>query len=114
VKRGTERKALAGIAALALAVSGRACAYDTGSLTCQMIGELAAQTLTAKQTGKPQATTLAALTTPLAEDARVERRLVGNIVETIYGNDLLIAMKPGDAYSVFLFDCLNGKQLDDR
>ena len=79
-----------------------------------MIGELAAQTLAAKQSGQPQSATLATLTTPLAEDASVERRLVGNIVETIYRNELLVAMKPGDAYAVFLRDCLNGKQTDDK
>jgi hypothetical protein len=114
VNRRTDAKALAAIAALAVMVCQPASAYDTGSLTCPMIGELAAQTLAAKQSGKPQSATLTSLTAPLAEEARVERRLVGNIIETIYRNDLLVAMKPGDAYAVFLRDCLNGKQMDDR
>ena len=114
MNRRSNAKSLAAIVALTVMVCRPASAYDTGSLTCPMIGELAAQTLAAKQSGKPQSATLTSLTAPLAEEARVERRLVGNIIETIYSNDLLVAMKPGDAYSVFLRDCLNGKQLDDK
>jgi hypothetical protein len=106
--------ALAALAALIGVTPAPSRAYDTGSLSCEMIGDLAAQTLAAKQGGRAQAATLAVLTAPLAEDARVERRLVGNIVETIYRNDLLVAMKPADAYRVYLRDCLTGKQLDEK
>lgn len=89
-------------------------AYDTGTLTCPMIGELGAQTLAAKQGGKPQSATLAVLRAPFSESATVDWRLIGNIVETIYRNDLLVAMKPAHAYMVYLRDCLAGKQLDAR
>ena len=102
------------IAALVLVAAGPARAYETGSLTCQMIGEVAAQTLVAKQSGSSQNMSLSALTAPLAADARVERHLVGNIIDTIYRNDLLVAMKPGDAYLVFMQDCMNGKRQDGR
>ena len=105
---------LAALVALSGLAPATGHAYDTGTLTCPMIGELAAQTLAAKQGGKAQAATLAALSAPLPQDASVERRLVNNIVETIYRNDLLVAMKPGDAYAVYLRDCLTGKQLDER
>ena len=103
---------LAAALALAGVVPGPSSAYDTGSLTCPMIGELAAQTLAAKQGAKPQSATLAALTASVSQAGSVERRLIGTIVETIYRNELLVAMKPSDAYAVFLRDCLTGKQLD--
>lgn len=102
------------IAALVLFASSPACAYETGSLTCQMIGEVAAQTLVAKQSGKSHNASLSTFTAPFAADARVERHLVGNIIDTIYRNDLLVAMKPGDAYLVFMRDCMNGKSQDGK
>jgi hypothetical protein len=105
-------KNLVSVTALALAASGPACAYQTGSLTCEKIGELAAQTLVAKQSGLTYATLYSELMDPLPGDG-VERKLVGSIVEIIYHNDLIVAMKPSDAQVVFMHDCMRGKGKSD-
>ena len=97
-----------------LAVSLQAGAYDTGSLTCERIGELAATTLAAKQSGTAAGVSLAALTEQFSPDARNERKLVSNINNIIYTNDLLVGMKPGDAYLVFMHDCMNGRDWDRK
>lgn len=106
-------KKFVSVAALVLAASGPACAYQTGTLTCQKIGELAAQTLVAKQSGLTYSALYAALMEPLPGDAAVERKLVGNIVDIIYQNDLIVAMKPSDAQLVFMHDCMRGKGKSD-
>jgi hypothetical protein len=95
-----------------LVASSQVGAYDTGTLTCERIGELAATTLAAKQSGTAAGASLAALTDQFAADARVERKLVSNINNMIYQNDLIVAMKPGDAYMVFMRDCMNGRDWD--
>ena len=95
-----------------LVASSQAGAYDIGSLTCERIGELAATMLAAKQSGTAAGASLAALTEPFSDDARVERKLVSNINDIIYTNDLLAGMKPGDAYMVFMNDCMNGRNWD--
>ena len=92
---------------LSLAASAAA-AYETGTLTCQRIGELAAETVHAKRSGVPDEDSRASLLQPFAEDG-VERRLLTNMFEMIYRNDLLAGMKPSDAYIVFLRDCMTGK-----
>lgn len=106
-------KALA-ISALLLVAGGSAYAYETGDLTCERIGELAAETLAAKQSGISDSACLTELSAPFAADAAVERHLVANIVTVIYRNDLLVAMKPRDAQMVFMRDCLLGKEQDRR
>jgi len=95
-----------------LLASSQAGAYDTGSLTCERIGELAATTLAAKQSGTAAGASLASLTDQFSNDARTERKLVSNINNIIYTNDLLAGMKPGDAYIVFMNDCMNGRDWD--
>ena len=95
-----------------LVASAQAGAYDTGSLTCEKIGELAATTLAAKQSGTAAVASLAALTEQFSPDARAERKLVSNINNIIYTNDLLAGMKPGDAFMVFMNDCMNGRNWD--
>jgi len=102
-------KQLVMAAALFGAVAGSAHAYDIGSLTCERIGQLAAETLAAKQSGTALEPELTTLTAPLTTDATVERKLVTNIVTIIYNNDLLVAMKPDDAYMVFKGDCMRGQ-----
>src|SRR5215831_11163804 len=79
-------------------------AYDTGSLTCERIGELAAQTLMAKHSGTSHNAQLFSLNSMVPEGADIERNLLTNIVRIIYRNDLLAAMKPEDAYMVFMGD----------
>jgi hypothetical protein len=96
-----------------LVVSSQAGAYDTGSLTCERIGELAATTLAAKQSGTAAGVSLAALTDQFSPESR-ERRLISNINSIIYQNDLLAGMKPGDAYLVFMHDCMSGRDWDRR
>ena len=54
--------------------------------------------LAAKQSGTAASVSLAALTEQFSVDARIERKLVSNINNIIYTNDLLAGMKPGDAY----------------
>jgi hypothetical protein len=100
-------------AALFGAIVNPASAYDIGGLTCQRIGELAAETLLAKQSGTQFEPELTRLTAPLASEATVERKLVTNIVTIIYQNDLIVAMKPDDAYMMFMGDCMRG-QSEDR
>jgi hypothetical protein len=100
------------LAALACVVSGAAHAYQTGQLTCQNVGQLAAQTLLAKQSGIPFETYLTALDERLPSEAQVERRLVSNITVVIYQNAVLDEMKPDDAYAVFVQDCVDGQERD--
>ena len=110
LEKGTRVKKFA----TAIAIAWIACnaqAYDTGTLTCETIGEFAARTLADKQSGTASADSLSGLVKPLAEDAAVERKLAANIVKLIYENDLIAAMKPADAYMVFMRDCMNGKML---
>jgi hypothetical protein len=102
------------VAALVFVASSAAYAYDTGNLSCQNIGELAAQTMKAKQAGNSSEMQLAALTDTLSSDAQVERKLVTNIVNLIYQNELIVAMRPADAYMVFMRDCMNGKAQDSQ
>ena len=97
------------IAALVLLGSSPANAYEIGTLTCQRIGELAAEALAAKQTGTELDVQLSKVTAPLDIEAAQERKLVTNIVTLIYQNDLLVAMKPVDAYLVFRSDCMRGR-----
>jgi hypothetical protein len=99
-------------AALFGAIANPASAYDIGDLTCQRIGELAAETLVAKQSGTQFEPELTRLTAPLATEATVERKLVTNIVTIIYQNDLIVAMKPDDAYMMFMGDCVRGQRED--
>ena len=95
-----------------LAASASSFAYDTGSLSCERIGELAAKTLAAKQSGAPANASLTALTDQFAPEALTERKLVSNINRIIYTNDLIVAMKPGDAYLIFMHDCMSGRDWD--
>jgi len=97
------------VAALALAPALAANAYQTGQLTCDNIGQLAGQTLVAKQSGIPQDVYLSALSERLPADAHLERKLVAAITTIIYQNDLLTEMKPTDAYAVFQLDCMRSQ-----
>ncbi|MEO8629334.1 MAG: hypothetical protein ABI612_14715 [Betaproteobacteria bacterium] len=99
-----------GFAVALMLVFGGAEAYDTGSLTCPRIGELAAETVLAKHDGTTADAQLLKLTAMLEPDAAVERKLVTNIVHVLYTNELLEAMKPSDAYLVFMGDCMRGRQ----
>jgi hypothetical protein len=98
------------VAALAFVAAGGANAYPTGQLTCQNVGQLAAQTLHAKQSGVPFETYLTALDQRLPSEAQVERRLVSNITSVIYQNTVLDGMKPDDAYAVFVEDCVSAQE----
>jgi hypothetical protein len=102
-----------GIAALALVASTGASAYETGQLTCQNIGELAAHTLLAKQSGVPPEAYLSALNERLPADARIERDLAAKITAAVYTNELLAQMKPEDAYGAFTQDCLMSQEQDE-
>ena len=100
------------IGALALTLSAGANAYDTGQLTCQNVGQLAAQTLLAKQSGIPYGAYLTALNEKMPAEAQVERQLAGNITAVIYQNAMMDQMRPDDAYAVFVQDCVDGQQRD--
>jgi len=100
------------IGALALTLSAGANAYDTGQLTCQNVGQLAAQTLLAKQSGVPYGAYLTALSEKMPAEAQVERQLAGNITAVIYQNAMMDQMRPDDAYAVFVQDCVDGQQRD--
>ena len=92
-------------AALALAAAGSASAYDTGKLTCENVGQLAGQTIIAKQSGIPQELYVAILDEKLPGNALIERTIVETIAMIIYRDDLLAVMEPADAYQVFEQDC---------
>lgn len=100
------------VCALALAPLA-ASAYETGNLTCENIGQLAGQTLIAKQSGIPLDSYLSALNDRIPGDAHVERQLIASVIAIIYENDLLSGMKPTEAYAVFQQDCMRG-QVEDR
>jgi len=70
---------------------------------------MAAQTVQARRSGVPVDQNLADLTQGLPADAGTERALVANLVRIIYENELLVAMKPTDAYDVFVNDCRQGR-----
>ena len=93
------------VAALALASAGSASAYNTGKLTCENVGQLAGQTIIAKQSGIPQEIYVAILDEKLPGDALIERTIVATIAMIIYRDDLLAVMEPADAYQVFEEDC---------
>ena len=104
------RQTYLALAALALTASTGADAYETGQLTCQNVGQLAAQTLLAKQAGIPYGAYLTALDERLPADAQTERALAGNITAVIYESPAVDQMKPDDAYAVFLQDCVARQQ----
>jgi len=89
-----------------------ASAYETGHLSCENVGQLAGQTLIAKQSGIPQDTYMSALNEALPGGAQVERKLVLAIATIIYQNDLPPAMGAADAYAVFQQDCLRDQAAD--
>jgi len=93
------------VVALALAPAGSASAYNTGKFTCENVGQLAGQTIIAKQSGIPQELYVAILDEKLPGDALIERTIVATIAMIIYRDDLLAVMEPADAYQVFEEDC---------
>jgi len=93
------------VVALALASAGSASAYNTGKFTCENVGQLAGQTIIAKQSGIPQELYVAILDEKLPGDALIERTIVATIAMIIYRDDLLAVMEPADAYQVFEEDC---------
>jgi hypothetical protein len=96
--------------AMALLAMAPLCAgaYETGNFTCDSIGQLAGQTLSAKQSGIPREIYLSLLNERLPGDAQIERRLVASITTIIYQNDLPSGVQPDDAYAAFRQDCLRG------
>jgi hypothetical protein len=100
------------IAALTLGLSGSALAYDTGKLSCDNVGQLAAQMLKARQSGVPPEAYLQALDQRLPAEARTERRLALEIAKVVYTNDELGQMQPEQAYLAFSQDCTQRQQDD--
>ncbi len=98
------------LAVLLMMVLSNADAYDTGSLTCPRIGDLAAETVAAKHDGTTADAQLAKLIGRFETDAAIERKVLTNIVHILYENELLEAMQPADAYIVFMGDCMRGRQ----
>jgi hypothetical protein len=105
------RKQIA-IAALILGASGTASAYEIGRLTCQNVGQLAAQMLMARQSGIPPQAYLSALNEKLPPDANVERALVVQIAEVVFQNEEIAQMKPEQAYLIFAQNCVQGQEQD--
>jgi len=105
------RKQIA-IAALILGASGTASAYEIGRLTCQNVGQLAANMLMARQSGISPEAYLSALDQKLPPDANVERALVVKIAEVVYQDDEMAQMKPEQAYLMFAQNCVQGQELD--
>jgi len=107
-------KNLQTIAAIALLASASAHAYDTGHLTCDNIGQLAAYTLQAKQSGVAYEELVTALQQSMPDEAQLERKLATEITTLIYQTDLLDAMQPEEAYVVFAQNCKAAPQGDEQ
>jgi hypothetical protein len=105
------RKQIA-IAALILGASGTASAYETGRLTCQNVGQLAAHMLMARQSGISPQAYLSALDEKLPADAKVERELVMKIAEVVYQDDDIAQMQPEQAFLMFAQNCVQGQEQD--
>ena len=105
------RKQIA-IAALIVGISGTANAYDLGRLTCQNVGQLAAQMLMARQSGVPAEAYLSVLNQKLPPDATVERQVALNIAKVVYQNDEVAAMQPEEVFVAFSQNCVQAQEQD--
>jgi hypothetical protein len=100
------------IAAVIAGASGTASAYDIGRLTCQNVGQLAAQMVMARKQGVAPEEYLSAVNEKLPADANVERQLVVNIAKLVYTNDEVGSMKPEEAYTAFAQNCVQSQEQD--
>jgi hypothetical protein len=100
------------IATIALGLSGSAFAYDTGQLSCENVGQLAAQMLKARQSGVPPEAYLQALDQRLPAEAKTERHLALEIAKVVYTNEEVGQMQPEQAYLAFTQDCTQSRQDD--
>jgi hypothetical protein len=100
------------VAALIVGASSAAQAYDTGKLTCQNVGQLAAQMVAARQSGVSPDAYLSALNEKLPPDAQIERKLVFDLAKVVYENDQIAVMQPEQVYGVFAQNCLDGQEQD--
>ena len=105
------RKQIA-IAALILGAAGTTNAFDIGHLTCQNVGQLAAQMAIARQSGVPAETYLSALNKNLPPDAAVERQVALNIAKVVYQNEEIAAMQPEQVYAAFAQNCVQAQEQD--
>jgi hypothetical protein len=100
------------IAALIVGASGTANAFDIGHLTCQDIGQLAAQMAIARQSGVPAEAYLSALNQKLPPDATVERQVAVNIAKVVYQNEEIAAMQPKQVFVAFAQNCAQAQEQD--
>jgi hypothetical protein len=95
------------IAAAALLTStGVQAAFETGQFTCENVGELAAYSLQAKQSGISYDELTAALDQRMPAEAQIERQVVAEITTLVYQNQLLDNIKPEEAYAAFTERCM--------
>ena len=100
------------IAALIVGASGTANAFDIGHLTCQDIGQLAAQMAIARQSGVPAEAYLSALNQKLPPDATVERQVAVNIAKVVYQNEEIAPMQPKQVFAAFAQNCAQAQEED--
>jgi hypothetical protein len=100
------------IAALIAGATGTAQAYDIGRLTCENVGQLAAQMVMARKQGVAPEEYLSAVNERLPADANVERQLLMNIAKLVYTNDEVGSMKPEEVYTAFAQNCVQGQEQD--
>ena len=100
------------IAALIVGASGTANAFDIGHLTCQDVGQLAAQMAIARQSGVPAEAYLSALNQKLPPDATVERQVAVNIAKVVYQNEEIAAMQPKQVFAAFAQNCAQAQEQD--
>ena len=100
------------IAALIVGASGTANAFDIGHLTCQDVGQLAAQMAIARQSGVPAEAYLSALNQKLPPDATVERQVAVNIAKVVYQNEAIAAMQPKQVFAAFAQNCAQAQEQD--
>ena len=100
------------IAAFIVGASGTANAFDIGHLTCQDVGQLAAQMAIARQSGVPAEAYLSALNQKLPPDATVERQVAVNIAKVVYQNEEIAAMQPKQVFAAFAQNCAQAQEQD--
>ncbi len=97
------RKVSAG--AFLFVLSLPAIAYDTGSMTCEQIGEFAAAVVSGKHTGKSLRQQLRSLDKTVPASYYIERRNLTQIIKALYSQPWAKALSEDGAYDSFKADC---------
>lgn len=94
---------------IALLMSAPAMAYDTGSMSCDDIGQFAAATVTGKENGRTYQQQLTSLDHLVPPEYFTERKILTTITHDLYKEDWAKHLTPDGAYASFKADCMVGK-----